>query len=348
MQLDFHFYAIYALARCAGFSPESAQTAAYSSQHTDDAKYEHALEFENGGRFQQVLTAHQFLDPGTFSKTTCYRIWVPFHFLPGNSGTEFSDRMLTRPGSPIAQKMIEGLLGSAAKPFALHRLGITLHVYADSWSHQGFMGLQHDKNDVKRLNVKNEDRNSILAIFRELKEKFLEYALPSLGHAQAGHFPDEPCREWTYTDFRGKRRDISNTERALDAAQSCYMLMVGFLARFPEYAENPARNWNEIAPAFRTLFEAEKSLERREKKWRDAVSSGAFGFKVIEADKRLRYDDREWFRSAVKVRQEGEKEKYERLPGFETSNWKYFHDAGAYHRFTVLHEILPGSGIICG
>lgn len=51
MQIDFHFYTIYALARAAGFKPDDAHIIAYSSQHTDDAKYEHALDFENDGRF---------------------------------------------------------------------------------------------------------------------------------------------------------------------------------------------------------------------------------------------------------------------------------------------------------
>jgi hypothetical protein len=101
MQEDFHFYAIYAFARAAGFLPDHAHIIAYASQHTDDAKYEHALEFENGGRFQQVLTGHRFLHYRAMSKETCYRIWVPFHFLPGNVGVDFYERMLSRPGSTV-------------------------------------------------------------------------------------------------------------------------------------------------------------------------------------------------------------------------------------------------------
>ena len=79
MQEDFHFYTIYTLCRCAGMSGADSHTVAYASQHTDDAKYEHALEFENGGRFQQVLTSHRFFHPDAISKDVCYRIWVPFH-----------------------------------------------------------------------------------------------------------------------------------------------------------------------------------------------------------------------------------------------------------------------------
>ena len=43
MRRDFHFYAIYALARAAGFPPEQAYIVAYASQYTDDAVSENAI-----------------------------------------------------------------------------------------------------------------------------------------------------------------------------------------------------------------------------------------------------------------------------------------------------------------
>ena len=43
MQEDFHFYTIYVLCRANGMSPDHARIVAYSSQHADDAKYEHSL-----------------------------------------------------------------------------------------------------------------------------------------------------------------------------------------------------------------------------------------------------------------------------------------------------------------
>jgi len=42
------------------------------------------------------------------------------------------------------------------------------------------------------------------------------------------------------------------------------------------------------------------------------------------------------------------KDLYTRNPGFETSHWKYFHDAASFHSFTVLHEVLPEHGMIFG
>ncbi len=350
MQMDFHFYAIYALGRAAGFSPDHAFIIAYSSQHTDDAKYEHALEFRNGGRFQQVLTAHRFLDLEALDKRVCYRIWVPFHFLPGNLGVDFYERMVTRAGSTVARRLFDEILSPPPKPYILHRFGIFLHCFADTWSHQNLLGLERDDlNDVKRLRIKDMDKITFKSLLESLKREILEYAAPKLGHAQAGTIPDEPHREWNYRNYLGKRFDISNVERCLDAAQNCYQCMIVFLSRFPGFSQGNHLAWHEIASSIHELFENQAELDGRVKAWKDAISAGEFGPRPEGRDTALDYDDREWFREAVKVEitQEG-RTHYERRAGFESSNWKYFHDAGALHRFCVLHEVLPEYGMICG
>jgi len=97
------------------------------------------------------------------------------------------------------------------------------------------------------------------------------------------------------------------------------------------------------------LFETEGELNYRVQAWHEAISDGRFGFLPELKDKALTYDDREWFRKAVKVIEGSYKpDHYERREGFEHSNWKCFHDAAAFHRFTTLHEVLPDYGIICG
>ena len=350
MQKDFHFYTIYALARCAGFDTGNAHIIAYSSQHTDDAKYPHALDFENGGRFQQVLTAHRFLDPDVLGKTTCYRIWIPFHFLPGNLGVDFYERMLTRANSIIAQRIVEDSLSSDLKPYSLHRLGILLHVYADTWSHQNFVGLTHENmNDIAALKIEGETAQSFKALLKDLKRKILEYAAPKLGHAQAGTIPDEPYREWKYKDHKGKTFQVSNPERSLDAAQNCYMVLLHFLRRFPQFSANQSLPWQEMADTLNGLFSMKGGLEDRMQAWQKHISEGKFRFAPHDQDAELDYHDRQWFKTAVEVFKEADKpERYERKAGFETSNWKYFHDAAAFHRFTALHEVLPAYGIICG
>ncbi len=350
MQTDFHFYAVYALARAAGFKADDADVIAYSSEHTDDAKYDHALDFQNGGRFQQILTAHQFLTPRALNRTTCYRIWVPFHFLPGNLGVDFYERMVTRPGGAIAQRLIDDLLASNIRPYALHRLGILLHCYADTWSHQNFLGVIRDNmNSVRKLKVQRMPASSFQNVMRSLRKRVKEYAIPKLGHAQAGTIPDEPYREWRYENYSGKKFDIYNVERSLDAAQSCYQVMLKFLKIFPAYSHTKPLQWHELTSMFEKQLGLEADSRTRVDSWKDAISGGEFGLKIEENDKNINYDDREWFRYAVKVEKtDNGKEIYERKPEFEKSNWKFFHDAGAFHRFTVLHEILPEHGMICG
>jgi len=350
MQKDFHFYTVYALARAAGFDADNSHVIAYASQHTDDAKYEHPLEFENGGRFQQVLTAHRFLDLDALGNATCYRIWVPFHFLPGNLGVDFYERMLTRANSTVAQRMIGEFLGSNLKPYSLHWLGIILHVYADTWSHQNFIGVIHENmNDVSGLKVRRVSKNSMESLLNKLKQGILEYAAPKLGHAQAGTIPDEPYRVWQYKDYKGKKFYIYNLERSLDAAQNCYMVLLRFLRLFPQFSRNRPLPWQEIVGSISRLFSMKGDLDDRAEAWQKTISDGGLGFAPEDKDIGLDYNDREWFKAAVNViKTDYEDDRYERKPGFETSNWKYFHDAAAFHRFTVLHEILSDYGIICG
>jgi hypothetical protein len=176
------------------------------------------------------------------------------HFLPGNLGVDFYDRMVTRSGSTVAQRLIDHILSSRPRPYILHRLGILLH-----------------------------------------------------------------------------------------------QVMLKFLGQFPGFSQNSPIPWHVIAGSIRKLFEKDAGLDARVEAWKDAASGGEFMPKAEGRDNSLNYDDREWFRKAVKVdKNEDRKDIYVREQGFETSHWKYFHDAGAFHRFCVLHEVLPDLGMICG
>lgn len=107
--------------------------------------------------------------------------------------------------------------------------------------------------------------------------------------------------------------------------------------------------WGDLKEPVDNLFQTNGNINRRIAAWKDAISNGDFGFNTDVRDKQLRYDDREWFNEAVTViTRERQPERYEWKDGFATSNWKYFHDAATFHRFTVLHEVLPEYGMICG
>ncbi len=193
MQLDFHFYAIYTLCMLSGIKHEYSKKIAYASQHTDDAKYDHELEFVSGGRFQQQMSAHKFIDPGVFTKKTCYDIFLPFHFLPGVEGQEFYEMLLCRENSVTANELLNDTLRILDKPYGLHRLGVTLHVYADTWSHQDFHGLNRDDNKIDYLDLLNTKKSF-------MNEVALNTAklIPPLGHGQVYTYPDEPYLCWEY------------------------------------------------------------------------------------------------------------------------------------------------------
>lgn len=285
MQLDFHFYAIYTICKLAGLKDDYSKIIAYASQHTDDAKYDHVLEFISGGRYQQQMSAHKFLDHNVLDKKICYDVFLPFHFLPGIVGTDFYEKLLCRENSVTANELLQDTLRTLDKPYGLHRLGVTLHVYADTWSHRGLDGLGH--------NYVEKDYN-----------------------------------------------DINDPKRCMDALFHIFLFLNNQVRSHIELYENKPAKWNEIKDKFVELLSIRDTIENRELLWQQKISEGYFGFKS-----NIAYDDREWFNEAVEVIDK-DKKIYDRKKNFQTSDWKYFHDALTLHKFYVKNELLPKYGII--
>lgn len=349
MQEDFHFYTIYILCRCNGVSPENSKTVAYASQHTDDAKHEHTLDFENGGRFQQVLSAHKFIHPEVFSLDSQYRIYVPFHFIPGNQGGRFQERMVCRENSEIAQNIVRKAADLKGKPFQLHRLGIALHMYADTWAHQDFSGLQTNLNDIEEIDVLNEEKAGIAKIFTDFFRNVIESLIPQIGHAESATLPDEPYREWKFYNVnQGETKHRKNWLICQDACKFIYKEIKSFLTKNPEYRSETTIPWGEIKSTVTKLFKEKGDLEERCNDWTQSINNSDFGFQCQRGEQDLSYDDREWFKAAVEVEKDDKTDKYFRKDNFHLSDWKYFHDAAASHRLFVLQESLSPEGIICG
>ncbi|MBX6423144.1 DUF6765 family protein [Thermosulfurimonas sp. F29] len=356
MQKDFHFYVLYILARSVGFGPGEAGVVAYASQFTDDAVEGDSLRFENGGFFQPVVTAHNYHSlRGAFESPTReagYRVWIPFHFMPGGdessgkSEDPFYRRLEVRParlgdGSPM-DRVLGRILEAGGRSYGLHLLGIALHVLADTWSHQGFIGLTRPENEVDDLEVEGEGRG----FWEFLKEEFHDLA-PKTGHAEALTIPDEPYRRWSYRDFRGDRHEIDNVERCLSAARECYRVLSVWLEKYPGWRRWVGRPLEEIESLFGELFEASGDLEERCRRWRKALREGRF-FDPEPGEEPV-YRRGAWFRQAVEVEFDEETGlRYRWRRNFNRSHWRLFHAAAAYHRFVVLNEILPGVGVVCG
>ena len=349
MQKDFHFYGIYVLCRCKGMLPSDSKIVAYASQHTDDAKYGHTLEFENGGYFKQAVCAHRFIHPDVFSLDTQYGVYVPFHFIPGNKGGRFQEKMVCLENSDIAQEMIREVSKMKEKPYILHRLGVALHAYPDTWAHKDFSGLQSEINDIDEIDVRNEEKKAIPKIFAHFFRNVTEAVIPRVGHAEAATIPDEPYREWSYYSVYEDRQTYKrNWMLYLDASRSIYQEIKYFLRKNPEFKATPPVHWGNIRSPLRIQLMFKGSLDERCLNWAEKINDSAFGFECLPEDKDLAYDDREWFREAVKVKsKKGKSDKYYRKEYFHQSNWKYFHDAALSHRFFVHNELLAPREIIC-
>ncbi len=149
MDVDMHYYGTYALARSAGLSADVARRIATAAEFVDDSTETGIVVHPDGARFRGEATAHHPTDlrPNN-NLDDQMMVWIPFHFLPGNAGNTQSQKLICRKDSELAQKMVEHHLALAEMPFGVELIGITAHVYADTFAHYGFSGVSSRVNRV--------------------------------------------------------------------------------------------------------------------------------------------------------------------------------------------------------
>ncbi|MCU0565223.1 MAG: hypothetical protein MUF49_01335 [Oculatellaceae cyanobacterium Prado106] len=352
MQIDFHHGVTYVLARLAGFEHEAASIIAYSAQYVDDAINGGLIRFSNGALFSRMSSAHRMLDYRNFKELSNHHVWIPFHFLPGNNGLPagqeaggaFIDRLICRPNSYVAQDMVKECIREQHRPYALHRLGITMHVYADTWSHQGFAGINHPINVATRLvdAQGNPDRK----LMSRMAGYFISEALP-LGHGAVLSNPDRPFLRWGYTNGRGEQIWRDNPKDFLEAADHLYQALRCYQLgdpTFKEADEIPKPDRLLIDKMLRTTTDEDKHA--RHQKWVSAIAQGQFSFgKAIVTY--LPKGKNSWKYIALGTEKviDQTDETFAYSQTFLNSHWKRFHDALQAHHFHILHELLPRYGI---
>lgn len=242
MEKDFHYNLIYAIAKITGF--EKADIIATSSQFVDDnnegqfsiddrpALFPEKIR-SNGGHYYPIMT--QSLSPKSLNSYVQKYVYVPFHFIPGDNSVVVDgkkNQLSTTPGSPNAT----AVLRKALKSDNPYQLGIALHTYADTWSHQNFTGMQ-------------EGWNSVYPWYNVFKS-----IVPNIGHAEAGHSPDVISEEWT--DHRLGEK-IKNTKRAFTATAEIYKAM--------RRKSGSGPYWTEIQGDFRQIINAVGYDDRKKK-----------------------------------------------------------------------------------
>ena len=361
MQIDFHHAATYVIARHAGFAHRDSEIIAYCAQYVDDATNKGATHFDNGAMYNRVASAHKMLDYSNFEKLANHQVWIPFHFLPGNGGLcagenpegTFIEKITCKPDSHIARDMVDSCIREQDTPYGLHRLGITMHVYADTWAHQGFAGVQHDVNKITALDDHDNDDQTFLdrlkILFGDWVESvagsFVGNTLP-LGHGAALSHPDKPFLSWRYRDHMGNVVPRNNTDEFSDAADKMCRAMQRYRVRNPDAGVTGLTDVQKSK--LRQMFAKipGDSGEERHNTWLKAIAKGEFGFPA----QRLGYRPKgvnSWKHQALGTRKKKDKksERFKYDDSFMDTDWKQFHDALQVHRLTVIRDILPRYGI---
>jgi len=261
MNINFHYAAIKVLAHQVGFSLPDSQLIAYASQYVDDAvaHKKMALDKDPGvtdiryknGEFDPICTAHKDLDyaKAVLDRRGRVHVYVCFHFIPSRKGTTNLTRRRVEKDGKIAREMVTVALNSwnegeskENKQRALIKLGVALHSYADTWSHQGFSGYWDSGNN----NISKLETGPIGQGTHELVSKFLSYAAPDIGHAEVGTLPDRSEAVWR---CKPKKRSTEGENNCTEFIEASHTIM-DLLAK----TKKKAKPWNDIKAKLKKCF----------------------------------------------------------------------------------------------
>lgn len=361
MQIDAHYYGTYAIARAAGLHPTCAEMIATCAQFVDDNVARVSIELRDGARIDAEATAHHALDTENLEDDDQRQVWVPFHFLPGNIGDSFTERLKCRKDSPIARELVDHHLERADRPYASALIGIAAHVYADTFSHYGFAGVSSRGNKVvndtfefsedldprvRRYiteKAKRFKKRAGAQLLTNIKSWLGETASGSLGHGAVATYPDRPYLGWSFEYERpdaveGKRSRRDNRVTFTEGFGRLHDMFRRFADRRRDLASNDGRAWDDIHAAVREVVAVQGPCERRVTAWQQAAQSGRVfgrGGEHIPVYRGLLWNDH-----------------WHELDGADHCRvvesvpiWR-FYQAAAVHRTYVLRELLPRHGLI--
>ena len=288
MDIDFHFGTIYVLSRWAGFDSYNAKVIATSSQFVDD-NYSGDLELvekaeKTIGKEIIRYSGHELWE--NIAEKGNEQVWIPFHFLPALEGESETQQLICKKNSCLAQQLSSKLANvSIDDADFCFKLGIGLHVYADTWAHQKFAGITDLINWVGELEFSSLSTDAWSTIETLGKSIFLDIFHP-LGHAGAVHVPDMPYVQWKcsekFTDGR------NNWDECIEAAHAIFKIMVQCRKRtdIQDLTENQEKV---LLDAFKTIENQDYNLRNDE--WINRIHNGEFCFTdFCEDDKHVDYN----------------------------------------------------------
>lgn len=262
MQKDFHYYCIGILARAAGFTGQDALTIAYASQYTDDATESRPITLNNAEgkmlfKFDPVRCAYIGLKAKEWSIHK--RVYIPFHFIPPRpflytdpTGYLTYPSFVTQPGSPFAKLLLRKAAEEENNKRRLCRIGVALHMFADTWAHQNFSGrASKDENGVEDVELWEESGWEKDLFTDDVIDALIDLFAIETGHAEAGALPDLSFIKWKYKKRSGEQVERDNPQIWLEASRTIYDELIAMQKTDPV---EPIP-WGEIEGPLKILFD---------------------------------------------------------------------------------------------
>ena len=345
MQLDMHYYATYALARAAGISPEKSLTIAKSAQFVDDSST--VAEASADGVFLcHEATAHHPAElEANATKDDQRRVWVPFHFLPGGAGNTFEEKLICQKDSQIAREMVGHAISLGTKSYGAELLGITAHVYADTFSHYGFSGITSELNKVvsDSIDIETHSADVLNYIKGKASEFFVKRAadaidLLALGHGSVATYPDRPYLSWSFSYEDGRASGVrSNATTFMAACEALYNMFVSAAAIASDWRTGQRVEFSSIKSDIEKIIRLEGKMDERVEAWQQASKKGLI-YTNPTGEPIPGYSCDEFSADVTDLVDK-------QFNAVSDTDVYLFMQAAKVHREYVLHELLPIHGI---
>lgn len=363
MQKDFHYYGTYVIARSAGIKKEHAQKIATAAQFVDESVKGDTYNFKNGSSVVTEVTAHHATSFENINKDDQRLVWVPFHFLPGNLGRKFTERLICVKDSEIAKLMVDNAINQHESIYSDFLIGITAHVYADTFAHYGFSGVSSTKNKIINDSIKVEvenpgikkyikekaknflsknQRSFILKNIRDFISTAAELASGALGHGAVATYPDRPYLKWSF-DYEISRdeklnfNNRDNKETFIEASEALFKMFKRYIEK-NNTIKDPEINieFSDVFSVFKDVLAKEGTCEERINEWNEVIKAN-LGFES-EENEILPFLGEAWFAELNDFVPDN-------YISIDNSSIYQFYNAANYHRNYILKKLLPGKGI---
>lgn len=326
MDLDLHYHALYALARCSGLARDPAVRMAAAAQFVDDFSAPRWLHLD--GVSTCIYPTAIATDAAEGRLLEHIFIEIPFHFLPGGQGETLYERLMARPGGYGLTAMLEHCFACRNPHYTPELMGIAAHALMDSYAHAGFSGLPAPGNAVVKNSVevralsggwvpwRARRTKNLLALLRQSAPK----AQAAVGHFAVGALPDLPYAQWRAVFVEGGMQERDNPALYLQACKALYAVLGRFAALWSGGQQGVP--FSALEEGIHSLLEIpEPNVVRRCARWNSFLAT----FMPDDAVPSYHYQ-------RSQLEKDGE-------------DFQRFCRAAMYYRDAVLGVILPDMGI---